>query len=359
MATRTALLDYYEILGLPRDADQADIEAAFRSETLKIRDLPGSGERTRRLGLAYRALSNPERRRDYDAALSGVAAPALDDTVAPTYETATPPPSEQIPLVDDDDEAPARRGWNKGLLAGLAAVLLVLLVGAFWSAGQFGNDTKVADRAPEAQTTARGDADREEPAVQDEDGGITDALASLLPGGNAPEDSSVQPSAEAPVVASADGAPASPATGTGEVTPPPSVARDESRPEAVAAAQPQVVAEPVPVRQTEAPGAEPPPPPAPAIDRSAGPRLVSGGLVDADNQGGRFQGSVSVRLRVSANGRAQACSVTRSSGNNALDSTTCRLLQERLVFNPARDRVGNPIATEVESTHVWGRQRRR
>jgi protein TonB len=66
-----------------------------------------------------------------------------------------------------------------------------------------------------------------------------------------------------------------------------------------------------------------------------------------------------VRLSVGPNGRTQSCSVTRSSGNAALDSTTCRLLQERLQFSPARDRDGNPISTEVESTHVWGRQRRR
>jgi protein TonB len=100
-------------------------------------------------------------------------------------------------------------------------------------------------------------------------------------------------------------------------------------------------------------------PPAPAPDRSAQARLLGGGLVNADNVGGRYQGTVGVRLAVGPNGRATGCQVTRSSGNGSLDATTCRLLQQRLQFSPARDRNGNPTTTVVESTHVWGRRPRR
>ena len=55
------------------------------------------------------------------------------------------------------------------------------------------------------------------------------------------------------------------------------------------------------------------------------------------------QGVVEARLVVSATGAVTGCSVTRSSGSDVLDATTCRLIRQRFRFTPARDAQGNPV----------------
>lgn len=92
---------------------------------------------------------------------------------------------------------------------------------------------------------------------------------------------------------------------------------------------------------------------------SASARWVSGGLYDSDNRGGLFQGIVGVRFRVLATGQVDGCRVTRASGNRELDALTCRLLEQRLRFSPARDMAGRPVASEVGTTYTWGVRRRR
>ncbi len=63
--------DYYEILGVPRDADQAAIKSAFRKLAMKMHpdQNPGckvSEEKFKELGEAYAVLSDPEKRAQYD-----------------------------------------------------------------------------------------------------------------------------------------------------------------------------------------------------------------------------------------------------------------------------------------------------
>ena len=58
----------------------------------------------------------------------------------------------------------------------------------------------------------------------------------------------------------------------------------------------------------------------------------------------REQGSSSFTLDVGANGRVAGCTITRSSGSAALDSTTCRLLRSRARFTPAVDASGATVA---------------
>jgi protein TonB len=362
MATRTPLLDYYEILGLPRDAEAADIEAAFKSEMLRVRDLPGSGERTRRIGLAYRALSNPERRRDYDAALSGTPVPtssesaeAEDWPIRAEDSQASPAPAF---FEDEREQVEPRRSHRPALLLVLAAAALLLLAG-LWVGSLFSTDPKIAEAGAGADDTspAAAGAPGERPATGDE--GLLDRFGSLI-APDAPEQAQLEtPASPASTAVVSNDIQAVPAQDAPDASNG-SVPSDDAAPtnDAAPAATEPTPSPPQAAEQArqEAP---PAPAPAPAVNRSTGPRLVSGGLLNSDNQGGRFQGTVGVRLSVGPNGRAQSCSVTRSSGNAALDSTTCRLLQERLQFSPARDRDGNPISTEVESTHVWGRQRRR
>lgn len=68
MATKR---DYYEILGLPREASEAEIKKAYRKLVRDHHpdanpDDPGAEERFKELTEAYEVLSNPESRRAYD-----------------------------------------------------------------------------------------------------------------------------------------------------------------------------------------------------------------------------------------------------------------------------------------------------
>ena len=58
----------------------------------------------------------------------------------------------------------------------------------------------------------------------------------------------------------------------------------------------------------------------------------------------RIGKSVTVRLQVSAEGRAVACSIYRPSPFPQTDATVCALAIEQTRFEPARDSYGNPVA---------------
>lgn len=65
-------LDYYDILGVPRDADAARIKSAYRDLALKYHPDrndgdPGAAQKMGALNEAYAVLSDPGKRRDYDA----------------------------------------------------------------------------------------------------------------------------------------------------------------------------------------------------------------------------------------------------------------------------------------------------
>ena len=62
--------DYYELLGVPRDADEQTIKKAFRRLARELHpdvsDEPEAEVRFREVSEAYEALSNPETRELYD-----------------------------------------------------------------------------------------------------------------------------------------------------------------------------------------------------------------------------------------------------------------------------------------------------
>ncbi len=63
--------DYYETLGVPRNADQKAIKDAFRQLALKYHPdrnkEPGASDRFKEIAEAYAVLSDPEKRASYDA----------------------------------------------------------------------------------------------------------------------------------------------------------------------------------------------------------------------------------------------------------------------------------------------------
>ncbi|HEX8571447.1 MAG TPA: energy transducer TonB [Allosphingosinicella sp.] len=86
-------------------------------------------------------------------------------------------------------------------------------------------------------------------------------------------------------------------------------------------------------------------------------RWISGGIGESDYPDrayrARIGGTVHLRFTVAPTGRVSDCTVTRSSGSRELDSVTCRLIQQRFRYRPARDAEGRPIAERVIGEHVW------
>ena len=62
--------DYYEILGVSKDADKSEIKSAFRRKAAKlhpdVNKAPDAEERFKELGKAYETLSDDEKRAMYD-----------------------------------------------------------------------------------------------------------------------------------------------------------------------------------------------------------------------------------------------------------------------------------------------------
>ena len=76
--------DYYEVLGVGRDADEKTIKDAFRQLALKFHPdrnkEPGASERFKEIGEAYAVLSDPKKRAEYDArGYAGVAGFSPED----------------------------------------------------------------------------------------------------------------------------------------------------------------------------------------------------------------------------------------------------------------------------------------
>jgi protein TonB len=91
--------------------------------------------------------------------------------------------------------------------------------------------------------------------------------------------------------------------------------------------------------------------------RGAPPRQIHGRIKDRDYpesaRAAGAQGAVWVRFTVLTNGRAANCRIMRSSGNGAIDETTCRLIQDRFRYKPARDERGRPIEADLVEKHEW------
>jgi protein TonB len=65
------------------------------------------------------------------------------------------------------------------------------------------------------------------------------------------------------------------------------------------------------------------------------------------------QGTVGVRVEVDRSGRVSRCIVTKSSGHASLDTATCRIIEARARFAPARDENGASIQGSVTQNVTW------
>lgn len=87
------------------------------------------------------------------------------------------------------------------------------------------------------------------------------------------------------------------------------------------------------------------------------PELRRGRLKDSDYPRAAGDagvgGTVGVRYAVEIDGRVTHCTVTRSSGNDELDATTCRLIEQRFRYDPSRDAAGRPVRSLIVESHSW------
>lgn len=90
---------------------------------------------------------------------------------------------------------------------------------------------------------------------------------------------------------------------------------------------------------------------------ASAPVHVAGALTDADYARSGLprgaSGTVLISFRVRRDGSVDQCSTVRSSGYPIIDSATCRLVEQRFRFRPARDSGGNPIDFTLRTDFTW------
>jgi protein TonB len=116
------------------------------------------------------------------------------------------------------------------------------------------------------------------------------------------------------------------------------------------------VEQPAPVYTPPAPVAAPAPP-KPSVASPATPKGRGNGISEDDypdaSRRAEEQGVVRVTYTVGTNGSVTACSVTKPSGFPRLDEATCKVIQRRWRFNPAKDAAGQPIEETRSQPVRW------
>jgi protein TonB len=107
----------------------------------------------------------------------------------------------------------------------------------------------------------------------------------------------------------------------------------------------------------QAPPAPPPPPPA-KVTKAQSARgnlqaLFSESDYPQDAIRNEETGTVTVSLSIGTNGRVTGCSVIGSSGSSSLDRATCRVLQSRARFTPAKLSNGQPTTDTYTQRITW------
>jgi protein TonB len=138
------------------------------------------------------------------------------------------------------------------------------------------------------------------------------------------------------------------------VTPPPLVQVNTPPPPTIQT----VTAPPPPVYIPPVAPAPPAPPPPPRKVQSAQSAkgdlrtLFSADDYPASAQAAGAEGTAQAELTIGTDGRVVSCSLTRSTGNSALDEATCNILRRRAKFTPARDSNGNPTTDTIQTPPI-------
>ena len=141
------------------------------------------------------------------------------------------------------------------------------------------------------------------------------------------------------------------------VTPPPLVQMNTPPPPTIQT----VVAPPTPPVYIPPVVAAPPAPPAPPPPRKTQSAQSAKGdlrtLFSTDDYpasaaAAGAEGTVRASLSIGPDGRVVSCSITQSSGNSSLDSTTCNILRRRAKFTPARDSNGNAVSDTIATPPI-------
>lgn len=66
-----------------------------------------------------------------------------------------------------------------------------------------------------------------------------------------------------------------------------------------------------------------------------------------------YSGVAGFALTIDAKGKVSDCTITSSTGHAALDQATCKLIQRRARFEPAKDSYGNAIAGSYSNSVNW------
>lgn len=135
------------------------------------------------------------------------------------------------------------------------------------------------------------------------------------------------------------------------VAPPPIVRTNTAPP-------PMVVTPVAPPPQITVAPPRPPAPPPPRVVEPARARANLASYVSNDDYPdsairNEESGTTGFRLDVGPDGRVSNCTITSSSGSNALDSTTCRLMRSRARFTPATNSSGAKVSDSVSGRIRW------
>lgn len=91
---------------------------------------------------------------------------------------------------------------------------------------------------------------------------------------------------------------------------------------------------------------------------SASPKNAIGGWVTKDDYrtswiNREMTGLAVFTVKVGANGKVEDCRIVTSTGHDALDKATCKLVQQRARFNPAKDANGDPVTGTFTKSVKW------
>lgn len=103
---------------------------------------------------------------------------------------------------------------------------------------------------------------------------------------------------------------------------------------------------------------DPPRPTASFAPVSASPRNgPAGWITNADYPSAPLrrqeEGTAAYRLVIGSDGRVDECQITASTGSRALDTATCRFLERRARFDPARDQSGRNVVGTYSGQVTW------